>query len=179
MKAYSKFNIYKGKAAMQVSLIPPTFSGSNKGNSYVSREGTMLLEFANANQNAAPQGPGANRTYSWDQKVTFALSALELGSVLSDDGKGVEFYHDPGKGTPNEGSIRKTLKLQHNQDGSFFLSVSYNNNSTSTRQNVSVPISRAEMTVLRSLMNYAIPRLMGFDATFELGMNVTPPPYQG
>ena len=41
---------------------------------------------------------------------------------------------------------------------------------------VSVPVSQAEMAVIRNIVTYAVPRLLGFDMTCE--MNVPLPPTQ-
>ncbi len=57
----------------------------------------MLLEFAHVNQNA-PQGGGPGRTYDWQNKHYFALSPMELGTVLAAaPGESIKFFHDPTK----------------------------------------------------------------------------------
>jgi hypothetical protein len=58
-RSFSRFNIYKGKGALQLSFILPTWrelnTSNNKGGIIVEREGTLFLEFANVNLNAPQQ----------------------------------------------------------------------------------------------------------------------------
>lgn len=67
----------------------------------------MLLEFAHVN-NTAPQGGGPGRTYDWQNKHYFALSPMELGSVLAAaPGETLKFFHDPAK-LGKAGDVRRS-----------------------------------------------------------------------
>lgn len=88
-----RYNVYKGKSALNIKPIPPTFAPpSPKGYRTIEREGTLFLE-------VAPAG-SQPREYDWSRKITFALSATECGELLAnhDFSQTVEFMHDPGAG---------------------------------------------------------------------------------
>ncbi len=80
---------------MQVKPIPRTSQ----------RAGTLLLELAQANFGTGT-APG-ERSYNWANKLTFALSAGELGSIVA--GRPIPFdtLHDPGKG----GEVRQAASM--------------------------------------------------------------------
>lgn len=88
----SPFNVYKGKGAVSFKPIGPTFTTYKQGpNKLVSREGTLLCEFAPAGSNP--------KEYDWTKKVTFALNLNECGEVLRlKEGSTIEFTHDPSLG---------------------------------------------------------------------------------
>ncbi len=76
-----------------------------QSNFYVEREGVLFFQFANS----APTGGGSagygERAYDWNNKVTFAMKASEIGLLLSSDGKSLDLFHDPEMG--------KEVCLQH------------------------------------------------------------------
>lgn len=88
----SPFNVYKGKGAVSFKPIGPTFTTYKQGpNKVVSREGTLLCEFAPAGVNP--------KEYDWTKKVSFALNLNECGEVLRlKEGSSIEFTHDPALG---------------------------------------------------------------------------------
>mmetsp|Transcript_16027 Transcript_16027/g.19037 ORF Transcript_16027/g.19037 Transcript_16027/m.19037 type:complete len:209 (-) Transcript_16027:1915-2541(-) len=57
----------------------------------VSRQGTLLLRFAPANQGSEGSGK-----FAWNDSIMIGLTPLELGSLLIDipEGKGLTFYRD-------------------------------------------------------------------------------------
>ena len=63
-RVFTKFNVYKGGAAMSMLPISPTLNRLASGDYAVERNGVILLEFANS---------VGERSYNWAQK-TFALS---------------------------------------------------------------------------------------------------------
>lgn len=88
LRTFAGYNVYKGKGAINVKPIPPTFQTNGKSQS-VDREGALLFEFA-------PSGKGP-REYDWTKKATFSMSVNECGEVMrSKDGASAEFLHDPG-----------------------------------------------------------------------------------
>ncbi len=66
---FSNYAVYKGKGALCVKIIPPTWVGSE-----VKREGVVLFELAPAT--------GAAREYDWTRKLTFSLDVTECGEWL-------------------------------------------------------------------------------------------------
>lgn len=163
-RAISKYAVYKGKAAMQMGLIGPTWKFGPKGNglAILDREGVVLLEFASSNSGGNGVG---DRSYDWSSKVNFALKATELGNFLDEKtlNKGFELFHDPGKGGENEGQQRKTLKVQTLPDGSTYMISVSQSDKAGGKSNVSVPVTGNEMQVIKHLVIYALPRLTGFD----------------
>ncbi|KAG2435106.1 hypothetical protein HXX76_007191 [Chlamydomonas incerta] len=166
-RVYTNYYVYKTRAAMCVRLLPPTFSKTQAGK-VLERDGTMLLEFATANAAAAGAGNGpagnVNRTYNWSNKVTFALSPVELGNILAGDAvaseKGLVLWHDPAK-LGKTGEAMKKLSLKQLPDGN----ISFNMNAGP--ENISVPVTKGEFEVIKSVAQFAIPRLLGFDAVFS------------
>ncbi|GLI64103.1 hypothetical protein VaNZ11_007277 [Volvox africanus] len=167
-RTYSDFHIYKTRAAMAVRLLPPIFTSEN-GYKILNRDGVMLLEFASANpgqqaNGGPPPAGGINRTYNWTNKVSFALSPVELGNILAGDAIGTEtglvMFHDPAK-TGKVGEPVKRLTLKQMKDGAISFSLS------AGHDNISVPVTKGEFEVLKSLAQFAIPRLLGFDVVFQ------------
>jgi hypothetical protein len=103
--SFVEFSVYKGRAAMQIKPIPPSWrSSGSSGARAIEREGVILVEAAPAH---------TLRQYDWSRKVTFALNILEIGKLLarSSGQAEVNFVHDPNKGRQGEGSTIKTFKL--------------------------------------------------------------------
>lgn len=79
-------------------------------------------------------------------------------------------------GTPEQGSVTKQLKINHLPDGkSLMFDMSTGGRAPPMR--VSVPITRGELGVLKSLASFLIPRLLSFDLAMENGMQPQPPPF--
>lgn len=90
-RTYVGYSIYKGKGALNVKPLPPTFNKVGKSGRGIEREGSLYLEFA-------PIG-SKPREYNWASKVTFSLDVNECGGILAmDRSLGVEFLHDPNMG---------------------------------------------------------------------------------
>lgn len=156
-KTFANFSIYKGKSAMQVAPLAPTFEQLGTAQT-TARDGGLLLTFAPAS------GPKA---YDWAQKQLFSVGVTELGELLAAFGHGaatrsLEFYHDPGKGGPSEGQTAKKLQVSPlgKDDVMFNLSVSTKGQEASR---LSVPVTSAELEVLCSIARFVIPRALGFD----------------
>ncbi|GAB4819044.1 hypothetical protein N2152v2_006090 [Parachlorella kessleri] len=159
-KLFTDFTVYKGKGAVSLKVIKPTWVKSGTGSSIsVGREGTVLLEFANS------QG---EKNYDWENKGTFALSALECAEVLEalESGRDRSFYHDPSKGSNDEGQVSKSFKLSPARDQGFFLNLGVKDNVAGRNASYGTALSAAEARVMRRLMDFAIPRLLGFDEMF-------------
>jgi hypothetical protein len=91
VRTFAAYVVYKGKGAVALKPIPPTFSATvskqtgSVTNQFrtVAREGTLLFEFA-------PPGL-AVRQYNWEKKSSFALNPTECGELLCMD-KTVRLY---------------------------------------------------------------------------------------
>lgn len=155
-RAYADFSIYKGKAALSVSPVLPKFSKLDSGFSKVEKKGVVMLKFLPA------IGP---RKYDNEKKQHFALSATEVGSLISlGPTESCEFFHDPSMKSSLEGQVKKTLAVSPINDGSgYFFNLSVLNSAQKTTERISVPVTKAEFAVMRTAFGFALPHIMGWD----------------
>jgi hypothetical protein len=157
MRTFAAYVVYKGKAALSFKIIHPSYSKVGPQSRTVNKEGGILLEFA-------PTG-SQPREYDWSKKASFLLDATECGELLimpKDTKNGIDFVHDPNMGGEKSGQVTKKLRTAPMADGKgFFMTLSVNDKSASPLS-YSVPVSNAEFEVLRQIMSYAVPRLLGF-----------------
>lgn len=160
-KVFAKYSIYKGKGAVSIKGIPPSLNKLESNAKVVSREGALLLEFA-------PIGNAA-REYDWSKKITFALAPTECGSFLAmSKATGVEFFHDPNMGGAAAGTVTKKLKCSVAPDGGgMFMMVQVNDKSKSGTASINLPVSWGEIEVIKTLMQFSIPRMLAFDGTWS------------
>ncbi|PSS35014.1 Single-stranded DNA-bindig protein [Actinidia chinensis var. chinensis] len=105
------FSVYKGKAALSASPVLPKFSKLDSGILKVDRSGTIMLTFWPAI---------GERKYDWEKRQKFALSATEVGSLISLGSKdSCEFFHDPSMLSSNAGQVRKSLSVKPHDSGYF------------------------------------------------------------
>lgn len=160
-------SIYKSNCAASFKAILPTWEPTQGGGRTIKRTGVLLLEMA-VTSNQAPASSG-NRTYDWQNKQIFALSALELAELI-DMGQGrrstpIELFHDPSKAGAPPG-VTKSLKVARKDDpagNTYFLNLYVKENGKQAPP-MGLPLTQAEMTVMCTLSSYLIPRLLGFDA---------------
>lgn len=162
VKTFASYSVYKGKAALSIKPIPPTFQSLSKTSRIISREGSIFLEFA-----PAANGP---REYNWGAKTVFSLDATECGALLvMDSSKGTEFTHDPKMGTPDAGQVMKKLSLNPTQDGKGVFFRLQSTDKEKGKSDISVLLTWAELEVVKTLMRYSIPRFLGVDKLFDSG----------
>jgi len=160
INVYTAYTVYKGRGAMSMKLIKPTWERISTGSGIrVSREGTVLLEFAQTK---------GDRVYDWETKGTFAMNAVECGDILDAAETGTErsFFHDPNKMGFAEGAITKTLKFSPARDSGFFFSLYVNDKATGDTSRYDTAVSPAELRVIQQIIQFAIPRILGFDEMF-------------
>ncbi|KAA0039352.1 single-stranded DNA-bindig protein WHY2 [Cucumis melo var. makuwa] len=110
-RAFVSYHVYKGKAAVSIEPCMPTFTKS--GNLIIDRRGSIMLTFAPAM---------GERKYDWTRKQLFALSATEVGSLISMGPKdSCEFFHDPGMLSSTAGQVRKNLAIKAHTDGNGYM----------------------------------------------------------
>lgn len=132
---------------MSLKVIKPTWERVGTGSGLkIARDGTILLEFANAR---------GERDYDWEGKETFALSATECGDVMAAVEAGAErsFFHDPNKMGAGEGAVTKSLRVSPARDSGFFFSLTVNNKISSSQTKYDTIVSPAELRVIRSIMD--------------------------
>lgn len=168
-RVFTDFSVYKGKGAMQLKAIKPEWRSSANGDISVTRPGVMLLEFAAVAQGGGDQQGYGQRNYDWSNKETFALRAEEMGNFIVSNN--FSLVHDPNKGGPGDGSVMKTLKVFPSQDGKgTMISLQVRTQGQGQGQDgnfyLMVPMTDGEMAVFKSIANYLIPKLLGFDEIF-------------
>ncbi|KAF3440952.1 hypothetical protein FNV43_RR19238 [Rhamnella rubrinervis] len=146
-KIFAPYTIFKGKAALSVTPLLPTFTKLESGNLVVDRRGSMMLKFLPAI---------GERKYDNERRQIFCLSATEVGSLISlgaDDS--CEFFHDPSMLSSNAGQVRKSLSIKPNGNGSgYFVSLTVVNNIQKTKDNLSVPVTNAEFAVMKTACSW-------------------------
>ncbi|XP_062022320.1 single-stranded DNA-binding protein WHY2, mitochondrial [Rosa rugosa] len=153
-QVYAPFSIYKGKAALSLSPVLPTFTKLESGSVVVERRGSVMLKFMPAI---------GERKYDSEKKQLFALSATEVGSLISLGPKdSCELFHDPSMQSSNAGQVRKSLSIKPHADG-YFISLTVVNNLLKTRESFSVPVTTAEFAVMKTACSFALPHIMGWD----------------
>jgi hypothetical protein len=158
------YAIYKNSAAFRVSPIAPTWKSvlnaeTRVSTRFVDWKGCLMFEFAPSS------GP---KTYDWTQKIVFSLSVDEMGKVLENKFP-VELFHDPNMMSEKQGQVTKGLQITALERG-FMFSVRQMDKSPEAKNpqsRIAVKVDPHEMMVLRSLMNFSIPRALGVDAVFE------------
>ncbi|GMN56478.1 hypothetical protein TIFTF001_025606 [Ficus carica] len=150
------YTVYKGKAALSVAPILPTFTKLDSGLHVVDRRGVVMLKFIPAI---------GERKYDWEKKQVFALNPTEVGSLISlGSSDSCEFFHDPSMLSSNAGQVRKSLSIKpHATGGGYMISLTVTNNILKTRENVSVPFTTAEFAVVKTACSYALPHILGWD----------------
>jgi hypothetical protein len=165
-RRYAAYNIYKGKGALCLKIVSPTWTKVKDGQSYfVSKEGGLLFEFAPATTTP--------KEYDWSKKATFLLDVTECGDLLTKRKDGCEFIHDPGALSATAGQVIKKMKwTPMSNDNGIFVSLSITDrNNVSASGLLNLPLTWGEFFVLDSIIRYSIPRFLGMDKCFgEPGM---------
>ena len=150
INVYTAYTVYKGRGAMSLKLIKPTWERISTGSGIrVSREGTVLLEFA--------QSKG-ERVYDWDNKGTFAMNAVECGDILEAIETSTErsFFHDPNRMGAAQGAVTKTLKFSPARDSGYFYSLYVNDKSSGATSRFDTAVSTAELRVIQQVLQVCV-----------------------
>lgn len=155
-RVFAPYSVFKGKAALSAEPRLPTFNKLDSGGVKLNRRGVIMLTF----------WPSiGERKYDWEKRQLFALSATEVGSLISMGTRdSCEFFHDPSMLSSNAGQVRKSLSIKPNADGcGYFVSLSVVNNNLKTNDRFTVPVTTAEFAVMRTAFSFALPHIMGWD----------------
>jgi hypothetical protein len=144
------YKIYKGMGGKQGCFqfsLSPAYAGKRKD------EGAVFIE-------AAPT-IGPNK-YDWDNKIIFALSATDIGAVLTGFRQGkFDIYHDPDAQTDRRGTRGKRLSLQSGEmAGTFFLRLSEKAGEETKQTNIS--LQPHEARIILNLLEEALPKVLGW-----------------
>ncbi|XP_010427952.1 PREDICTED: single-stranded DNA-binding protein WHY2, mitochondrial-like [Camelina sativa] len=159
-RVFAPYAIFKGKAALSVEPVLPTFTEIDSGNLRIERRGSLRMTFMPSI---------GERKYDGGQKQLFSLSPTEVGSLISMGSKdSSEFFHDPSMKSSNAGQVRKTLSIKPHADGSgYFFSLSVVNNILNTNDRFVVPVTTAEFAVMKTAFSFALPHIMGWDRVID------------
>ena len=156
-KKKGQIAIYKGlggrNGALQFNLIP--WNSDRKRGDKSSPSGFVLVEGART---------VSKDEYDWNNKISFALSALDIGSFIVGIQRGCRIFHKYGNAT-------KTLELQlgSNDKNDLPTWMLYLNEipDGGEKNTIVVPITSNEMAVLKNLLQTAIPIIHGWDSIEE------------
>ncbi|CAH8347529.1 unnamed protein product [Eruca vesicaria subsp. sativa] len=155
-RVFAPYAIFKGRAALSVEPVLPTFTKIEPGNLRIDRRGSVMMTFMPA---------VSERKYDWEKKQLFALSPTEVGSVISMGPQdSSEFFHDPSMKSSNAGQVRKSLSIKPLADSTgYFFQLSVTDNVQNSNDRIVVPVSKAEFAVLKSAFSFALPHILGWD----------------
>lgn len=158
-RRYTGYNIYKGKGAIAIRVIPPTWSQQGSKSFVLSREGGLLFEFA--------PSTGTQREYDWSKKANFFLDVTECGEVLNRGATGCDFVHDPGALTDTAGQVTKKMRWSPTPDNKgVYVGLTVAEKANPAGFQLSLPVSWSEFMVIDSLIRFCIPRFLGIDQCF-------------
>ncbi|KAL0801530.1 hypothetical protein Bca101_056706 [Brassica carinata] len=155
-RVFAPYAIFKGRAALSVEPLLPTFTKIEPGNLRIDRRGSLMMTFMPA---------VSERKYDWEKKQLFALSPTEVGSVISMGPQdSSEFFHDPSM------KSTKSLSIKPLADSTgFFFQLSVTDSIQKSNDRIVVPVSKAEFAVLKSAFSilyyvqFALPHILGWD----------------
>ncbi|XP_010534870.1 PREDICTED: single-stranded DNA-binding protein WHY2, mitochondrial [Tarenaya hassleriana] len=155
-RVFAPYAVFKGKAALSVEPVLPSFIKVDSGDFRIERRGSLMLTFMPAI---------GERKYDWGKRQRFALSATEVGSLISmGPSNSSEFFHDPSMKSSGAGQVKKSLSVKPLADGSgYFISLSVNNSILKTMERFTVPVTTAEFAVMKTACSFALPHIMGWD----------------
>lgn len=145
------YKIYKGmggkQGCFQFGMTPAHWPGARK------EEGAVWIE--------AAATIGKNK-YNWDDKITLALSANDIGVILTGFKQGsFDIYHDQDAQTEKQGTRPKKLTLTSGEKpGTFYLSLSLKKGKDTDR--VSISLAPHEARILCTLLEHALPKILGW-----------------
>jgi hypothetical protein len=163
----SKIDIVKGKAALQLSIIPVTLN--DRG--YVDKDGGVFLQFASILPNKSPSG---HNLYDWQNKITFSLGmndiftivgfydSLMFGYLDRDIQNSIKLVHVP----PGQDETQvKRLEVRNGTAqyaGTFTL-----NMRSPAGQSIVVPMSMGEMSIFINLCKEASIAISGLSHSLQ------------
>lgn len=127
-----------------------------------SRDGAIFMEITSA---------VGNNVYDWKNKIILALSITDLGQILyflmaghSEKGTGESLHimHDPGAKSENANKVVKSLNMYSPNGTSKGCLVSVSKKTSKETIKHTVPVSGAELLVLRELIKAAIPHCLNW-----------------
>lgn len=126
--------------------------------------------FVDAAKVLSETGGQSVRNYDWKNKVTIRLGIPDIGMFLNairlgcdpekNGGKKFEIYHDPGKGSANEGKVAKAMGLQKGQ--SYGYMINFREKKGDQTNSFAVPITDEQLIIFKLLLERAAILITGF-----------------
>jgi hypothetical protein len=153
------FTIFKKGAVIQFSLKEGSelILRNKRGDEYLgTSKGCVFLAIAPASD--------GDKKYDWSQKIAVALSEHDIARfmVALKGRETVEFVHDPGAGSSNAGKEVKSLRVSPNEKGGVWVNLAIKEDGK-LRKVPGMPLSEDECLAAYSLLNVAIPKVLGWD----------------
>lgn len=158
-----QFSIYSKRSAAQFKLAQ-------------TKEGDILLLV-----DATNAFEGQEKKFNWEEKVTISLAESDILYLLSgirkdfDKTKNVNFkgeakeweiFHDPGKGSANEGQKVKTLSIVRGTTHGYMLNLSQKMKQGTAEPKltkVTVPLGEGQLIGLRIILEKSFLYITGFE----------------
>lgn len=158
VKRPDDYIIYKGGGAIEVALKRGQFQemkGSGDRPFIGTSKGCIFITGAPAI---------GKREYNWKEKITLALNEHEVGKLMLGLQKRqkIEFFHDKELGKEGQGQRTKKLQISPTEDGGTLLFRFVERTGDEDRTLKSIPVTAEEAVVLYSLLQAAIPRILGW-----------------
>lgn len=146
----TKYRLYKGTNAKWGAIcFDHPYLGEEQ------KPGVLFVEAASAT---------GNNVYDWSKKVTIALSLGDVGKILhfmvGGAGDKVSIYHDPKKGTEQEGQTQKTMTFWSKEGPLKGAIITVTQKDKEGKREHKVPISGDEIVVLKILLERAVKIMM-------------------
>jgi len=119
------------------------------------KEGAIFLDITSAK---------SPNEYDWSNKITIALSINDMGKILFTlvTGKECKLIHDPGAKTETAGAVKKFLNISSPKGTTEGVIINASVQAGGEKRSHSVPLSGEEVLVLRTLLQQAISRSLGW-----------------
>ena len=155
----TQFALYKGSGgkfgACQFNLKPYEYSSDPS-------KGKTGVVFINAASSTAPD------VYDWTNKIVMALNVTDVGKLIqffvsAEAGSSVNLVHDPKMGTDEAGKTYKGLSIFTKEGPLNGGLITVKVKSGDTQVQHKIPISGDEVVVLKTLLETAVVRMVGWD----------------
>ena len=124
---------------------------NDKGNAYDA--GGFMIEMANSL-------PNEQRRYDWQNSARFFISAneaMKFCKLLKSADKNSSIYHDPDKGSANEGTRAKTLSVEE-FEGKKFLKIYM----PSQKKSFRISLDESEEDTMITLIRESLTKVYGW-----------------
>ena len=145
----ASYSVYKTQAAMSLKLIEAKVN--EKGSAY--EAGGFMIEMASSL-------PNEQRKYDWSNSARFFISAneaMKFCKLIKVADKDSSIYHDPDKGSANEGTRAKTLSAEV-YEGKKFLKLYM----PSQKKSFRISLDESEEDTMITLIRESLTKVYGW-----------------